>query len=243
MHNGDIDRHPLRRRTIAGALILTVAGALAAGCTRTDDTAAPAPAGPAAPAAPPSSAPAATFFGPDRYGTLTLTTTEKEALAGGELQTEPVSTVLGSNVYAFVGGPKPDPSRMAADAKIEADVEKADDNGFGDSAAGSAQAAKAYADSTQRLVERLEAYLTAGGAEFEDGALTSIAAPPAAATEAGIKRGSTVAELTAAYGGKGLTKKSATAYELPVPGQAGWTMLFEVEKDAVKYMSLGRSGS
>jgi hypothetical protein len=235
MTNGDIDQTTWRRRVVAGALALAVAG-MSAACktTTTDET-------PGAKTAPASSAPAARFFGPDSFGKLSITMTEKDALATGELQTEPVSTVLGENVYSFVGGPEPDPKRMAADEKLEKAVAKADE-GTDTSAAGSAKAARAYADSAQRIVERLEEYLDAGGASFRDGKLTSIAAPKAAATEAGIKRGSTSAELKAAYGSAGLKTSSKSSYELPVAGHAGWTMLFELKDGTVQYMSIGKAG-
>jgi len=237
MHNGDLHRFNLRRRVLVGAFALAVAGSLAA-CTPTDDAGertgdAPAAAG--------GSTPAAKYFGPDSFGTLAVTMTEEEALATGELQTEPVSTVLGKNVYSFVGGPEPDPKQMAADEKTEKAVEKAEKS-TDTSAAGSAKAAKAYADSAQRIVERLEAYLGAGGAAFIGGKLVSIAAPEGAATEAGIKRGSSVAELKAAYEGAGLKASSKTAYELPVTGTPGWTMLFELKGDTVQYMSIGKAG-
>jgi len=236
MDNGDIDRFIWRRRVVVGLLALGVAAAPAA-CTTADATSGDAPAvGSVSP-----SAAAVTYFGPDSFGKLTITMTEKDALATGELQTSPVSTVLGKNVYSFVGGPKPDPKQMAADDKTEEVVKKAD-AGTDQSAAGSAEAAKAYADSAQRIVERLEAYLGAGGASFRDGALESIAAPKGAATEAGIKRGSTLAELKAAYDGTGLKSSSKTAYELPVAGHAGWTILFELKGDTVQYMSIGKSG-
>src|SRR5690349_685916 len=110
MHNGDIDRFGWRRRVVAGALAFGVAGASAACTTAAESGGAASPAGA-------SSAAAAKYFGPDSFGKLTVTMTEKEALASGELQTAPVSTVLGKNVYSFVGGPKPDPKRMALDAK------------------------------------------------------------------------------------------------------------------------------
>ena len=237
MHNGDLHRFTWRRRVVVGLLTLSVAGLTAACKTSTaDGTASVAGAGSAA-----SSAPAVKYFGPDSFGKLTITMSEKDALATGELQTEPVSTVLGKNVYSFVGGPKPDPKRMAADEKLEKAVEKAD-AGTDTSAAGSAKAAKAYADSTQRIVERLEAYLGAGGASFRDGKLSSIAAPKDAVTQAGIKRGSSVAALKAAYAGKGLKSTSKTAYELPVEGHAGWTVLFELKGDTVQYMSIGQAG-
>lgn len=236
MDNGDIDRFSWRRRVVVGLLALGVAAAPAA-CTTAE---AKNGAAPAAGSVAPSEA-AAKHFGPDSFGQLTITMTEKDALATGELQTSPVATVLGKNVYSFVGGPKPDPKQMAADDKTEKAVEKAD-AGTDQSAAGSAKAAKAYADSAQRMVERLEAYLGAGGASFRGGALHSIAAPKGAATEAGIKRGSTLAELKAAYAGKGLESSSKTAYELPVAGHAGWTILFELKGDTVEYMSIGKAG-
>jgi hypothetical protein len=235
MHNGDIDRYTWRRRVVVGALALAVAGTLAACETAAGEQTGDAPAGAAA------SAPAAKHFGPASFGKLAITMTEQEALATGELQTEPVATVLGKNVYSFVGGPKPDPKRMAADEKIEKAVEKAEKS-TDTSAAGSAKAARAYADSTQRIVERLEAYLGAGGASFRDGKLDSIAAPKDAATEAGVKRGSTVAELKAAYGSKGLKTSSKTSYELPVEGHPDWSILFELKGDKVLYMSIGKAG-
>jgi hypothetical protein len=96
-----------------------------------------------------------------------------------------VSTVLGRNVYSFVDGPKPDPSRMAADEKIEKAVQKAEAGGPDKSAKEYADDAKAYAD------------------------------------------------------GKGLKSDSKTAYLLPLTGHSGWTILFELEGDTVKYMSMG----
>ncbi|BCY12218.1 hypothetical protein [Actinoplanes sp. L3-i22] len=188
-----------------------------------------------------SKAPAVNYFGPDRYGKLTLGMTEPAALATGDLQTAPVATVLGKNVYSYPDGPKPDPKRMAADEKIEKDVAKADSGGFGDSAEGSAKAAKAYADSTQRLTDRLIAYLTNGGATFQDGKLTSIAAPAGAVTDAGVKRGSTEAEVLTAYQSKGLKSEGKSAFSVPVAGQDGWTLLLEMDAGKVAYMSLGRA--
>ena len=237
MNNGDLHRFDVRRRMLAGVFALAAGGFLA-GCETTSATDG---AGDAPPAAAASSAPAAKYFGPDSFGKLSITMTEQEALASGELQTEPVSTVLDKNVYSFVGGPKPDPKQMAADEKTEKAVEKAEKS-TDTSAAGSAKAAQAYADSAQRIVERLEAYLGAGGASFQDGKLVSIAAPEGAATEAGVKRGSSLAELKAAYEGKGLKASSKTAYELPVAGHPGWTVLFELKGDTVQYMSIGKAG-
>jgi hypothetical protein len=234
MHNGDIDRNRKRRRLLVGVLALTVAGSLAA-CTTTEHHDANITAGTD------TSQPVVNYFGPDHYGKLTIGMTEKEALATGELQSSPVSTVLGKNVYSFVDGPKPDPKRMAADAKLEQAVKKADAN-TSTSAADSAKGAKTYADSTQRIVDRLVAYLSAGGATFQKGALTDIAAPKDAATEAGIKRGSTLTELKAAYASRGLKGTSKSVYELPVTGKPGWTIMFELGGDTVKYMSLGKAG-
>jgi hypothetical protein len=157
------------------------------------------------------------------------------------LQPSPVSTVLGKNVYSFVGGPQPDPKRMAADQKIEdavAAAEKKNDT----SAAGSAKAAKAYADSTQRLVERMEALLTNGGAAFRGGKLDSIAAPTGVTTVAGVQRGSTLTELKAAYAGQDLKEYAKASYRAPVAGHAGWFLQFELVGDTVKYMSLVQAG-
>lgn len=229
MDNGEIHR----RRFVAGVIALTVAGALSA-CTPASETPVS-----QTPAAATPAAPAVKTFGPDGFGKITVDMTEDAALATGELQTAPVSTVLGRNVHSFADGPKPDPKRMAADEEIEARVKKADQGGSDRSAKEYADDAQAYADSTQRLSERLVAYLEAGGATFEKGVLTSIAAPAGVATEAGIKRGSTRAELTAAYEGKGLKEDSKTAFLLPLTGHDGWTIRFELEGDTVKYMSMG----
>ena len=109
MDNGDIDRFTWRRRVVVGLIALGVAAAPAA-CTSAD-----AKIGDAPTAA--SSTPVAKYFGPDSFGKLSIAMTEKDALATGELQTSPVSTVLGENVYSFVGGPAPDPKQMAADAR------------------------------------------------------------------------------------------------------------------------------
>ncbi|MBG0564837.1 hypothetical protein [Actinoplanes aureus] len=233
MHHGDNRHNNYRFRTAAGALAL-VAGLLTA-CTSDSDKGSENAGGPQATSS--SAAAAAAHFGPDGFGKLKITMSESEALATGDLQTEPVSTVLGKNVYSFTGGPKPDPSRMAADDKIEKDVVKADEGGFGDSAAGDAAAAEAYAKSAQRISDRLIAYMEAGGASFAGGKLVSIAAPESAATEAGIKRGSQLAELKSAY--PKLQEIDENFYELAVEGHSGWTMRFEVEDGVVLYMSLG----
>jgi hypothetical protein len=223
------------RHSLLGVLAVT-AGFLAA-CTPADSGrpgdagTSPAPGSPA-----PASAPAGKFFGPDSFGRLTVAMTEQEALATGELQDKPVSTVSGRNVYSLPGGPKPDPKRMKADEEIAAAAEKAEKS-TDTSAAGSAKAAKAYADETERITARLVAYLDAGGAAFVDGRMVSIAAPVDARTPEGIGRGSTEAELRSAYAGKGLTKDN----ELPLTGHPGWRILFELDSGVVKYMSLGQS--
>lgn len=224
------------RNSKVGVLALAVVTALGA-CTTAAEPAQP---GGAAiePAPPASSAPAVKYFGPDGYGKVTIATTEKEALASGELQAAPVATVLGTNVYSFTGGPKPDPKRMAADVKLEAAVAKAEKDKSDKSAREFADEAQLFADSARRSLDRLVAYLSAGGAQFKGGKLQSIAAPKAAATEAGIKRGSTLAELKAAYGAQGLKSTSKTVYAVPAAGHPGWKLQFELDQGAVKYMSL-----
>lgn len=139
MKNGDIDRIAWRRRVLTGALALGVAGALAA-CTTAADKGGDAPAAAA-------STPAAKYFGPASFGKLTVTMTEQEALASGELRTSPVATVQGKNV-----------------------------------------------------------------------------------------------ELKAAYADQGLKSSSKTAYELPAAGHPGWTVLFELQGETVRYMSIGKAG-
>lgn len=234
MNHGDIDRKG-PRRLLAGAVALLTASLLTA-CTTAEQADAPATA--PAPTTTTSTA-APRHFGPTGYGKLTVTMTEAEALATGDLQTAPVSTVLGRNVYSFTGGPKPDPSRMAADEKLEKQVEAASkDTSSGRSAAEHAKSAELYASSTNRIVERLEAFMTAGGASFTDGRIDSIAAPEDAVTAAGIKRGSTVAELKAAYPGDALKVTSETTYEVAAGDAKGWALQFEVEKDTVKFMAL-----
>ncbi|MEU4426129.1 hypothetical protein AB0F81_36380 [Actinoplanes sp. NPDC024001] len=238
MHNGDNRRNTLRIRAAAGALALTAS--LLAGCTSDSEkgsgtTAAPQPTSGSAAA----SAPAATAsgqFGPEGFGKVTIALPEKEALATGELQAEPVSTVLGRNVYSFTGGPKPDASRMAADEEIEKNVLKADNDELGD-----AETAEAYAKSARRIEQRLADFLEAGGAAYTNGKLVALAAPKEAVTEAGVKRGSKVAELTAAYQGKGLQQADENMYEMPVAGHVGWTMRFEVEDGVVLFMSIGQA--
>ena len=226
------------RNSKVGVLALAVVAGLGA-CTTAAEPAQPGSA--IQPQAPASSAPVVKYFGPDGYGKITIGITEKAALATGELQTAPVATVLGPNTYAFTGGPKPDPERMAADAKLEAAVAKAEKDKSEKSAKEYADEAQLYADSAQRSLDRLVAYLSGGGARFRGGKLDSLAAPKGVATEAGVKRGSTLAELKTAYGTKGLKATGKDAYELPLTGHPGWKMRFELEKGTVLYLSLGAS--
>lgn len=183
-----------------------------------------------------SAAPAVKHFGPAGWGKLTPGMSEQEALASGDLQAAPISTVLGENVYSYVGGPKPDPKRMAADAAIEKRVAAADKLPKNASAAESAKAAQAYADSAQRIADRLIAYLNAGGAAFKNGAMISLAPPKEATTESGIKRGSTLAEVKAAY--PALKNTSKNVYQMPVAGHDDWKMQFEFQSGKVLYMTL-----
>ncbi len=130
---------------------------------------------------------------------------------------------------------------MAADEELEKAVEEADRNP-GTSAQEAADDAQTYADSTVRIADRLIAFLDAGGAAFRDGSLEVVAAPKDATTAEGIKRGSTLAELQAAYGSKGLTKSSDTAYTLAAAGHEGWTLLFELEGDTIALHVAGQVG-
>lgn len=226
MSNGDDYR--IMKRIAAGALALVAVGGLV-GCTPSSQDEKPAAA---------ASKAVVKHFGPAGWGKLTIGMAEPDALATGDLQTAPISTVLGENVYSFVGGPKPDPKRMAADEAIEKRVAQADKLPKDASAAESAKAAQAYADSAQRIADRMTAYLTAGGASFRAGSLTSIAAPKDATTESGVKRGSTLAEVKAAYQAQGLTNSSKSVYQLPVTGHDDWRLQFEFEGDTVAYLTL-----
>ncbi|WP_212996486.1 hypothetical protein [Winogradskya consettensis] len=233
MFDGEISLKTTRACAAVAALAATAALAACNPGTDTPAVSSPPVSSPSASVAAPS------YFGSDGYGKLTIGMSEKDALATGDLRTDPVSTVLDKNVYSFADGPEPDAKQMAFDEKIEKAVEAADKS-TDTSAAGSAKAAKAYADSTQRLYDRLIAYLTDGGASFTKGKLVSIAADKDAETEAGIKRGSKVAELKTAYDGKGLTGNDKDGYELPITGHNGWRIRFEADKGTIKYMSLGK---
>lgn len=227
------------------------AALLAAGCTSGGD------------AAKQESA-ATNYFGPAGFGKLKPGMTKDEAVATGDLGASPVAVASGCDDYSFVDGPKPDPEKMAADAAVEkaySDAVKAADEleakvgpfpgpdasadefaahaqRSADSAAASSAVANAAAESTKRIADRIEAANASGGVSFGQGKLRLIGAPPAAKTAEGIGRGSTVAELKAAYESKGLTTKSEGRFELPVAEHAGWTLNFDVEKDKVIFLLL-----
>lgn len=239
---------------VAGVLALT----LLAGCSPESDAAAPQ----AAPSNAAPSAAAPNAFGPEGFGKLTLTMTEQEALATGELGPSPVAVVTGCRDYSFKDGPAPDPGRMAADAKLEKRyqaAQKAADKAnrkadkklrpnasaqeYADSAQDSADAAAASskalelnAASMRRAADRTAAFTQAGGASFGGGKLRVLVAPPPARTAAGIARGSTVEQLQSAY--QGLKETSAGRFEVPVADRPGWSFTFDVEKGKVAYFLL-----
>jgi hypothetical protein len=237
-HTRPIDEHPCRvlyaarmiyggserngrRRLLAGALALAAATLTACSSGQRED---------------PPAAAAPQHFGPAGYRKLTLTMSEADALAAGDLRSAPSSTVQGWKVYSFADGPQPDPSRMAADEKLEKELETAEKDAA--SMAGQARVLELRAASMRRMADRLTGFMDAGGASFTDGRIDSIAAPKEAATEAGIKRGSTLAELRTAYQSKDLRSTSEHMYVLPVEGNPGWVLQFEIENDAVKFMAL-----
>jgi hypothetical protein len=229
MFNGDDLR--IRRWLAAGMAAAIVTGGVA-GCTTAtkDDKPAAAATG--------SASPAVKHFGPAGWGKLTPGMSEQDALATGELQTAPVSTVLQEHVYSYVGGPKPDPKRMKADEAIEKRAAAAEKLPKDASAAELARATQALADSASRLADRMTAYLDAGGATFRGGKLVTLAPPAEATTEAGIKRGSTLAEVKTAYDAQGLKNTSKSIYQLPVAGHDGWHLQFEMDGNKVLYMTL-----
>jgi hypothetical protein len=226
MFNGDDVRI---RRWVAAGLAAVVVGGGVAGCQPSKEEAKPASV---------QSPPAVKHFGTAGWGKLTAGMSEQDALVSGELQTAPVSTVLDENVYSLVGGPQPDPKRMAADAAIEKRVAAADKLPKDASAAELAKGTRAYADSTTRMADRMKAYLDAGGATFKGGTMVSLAPPAEATTEAGVKRGSTLAQVKAAYQGAGLVNSSKGIYQLPVAGHDQWRLQFEFDGDKVLYMTL-----
>jgi hypothetical protein len=239
MIDGDLGSATRRRRTFA-MLGLAAAVLAAAGCTP-DKAATPAAI---------TSVAAPAYFGPDGFGKLKVSMTEDAAVATGDLGAAPIAVVTGCHDYSYAGGPSPDPKRMAADAKLEKDYEKAnkaaDKAPTGTSAADSAKAAKlmadaakAAADSTERIAQRTEEFAKAGGASFGQGRMRLLYAPPKAATAEGIAVGSTEAELKSAYAAKGLTAaESVGRWEMPVSGQAGWKFTVDVAAGKVAALLL-----
>lgn len=225
------------RRAMLGTLSFAVAGTLATACSTAPEPAAGSSGASGAPVLEPVAATTLLPFGADGFGHLTIDIEEKDALATGDLHPEPISTVQNKTVYSFTGGPAPDPAKMAEDLKLEEEVAQAD-NHTSTSADVNANAAQIYADSARRTLERMEAFLDAGGAAFRRGSLDTLAAPKDAATAEGIKRGSKRADLLAAYENRGLAKASDGSYRMPAG--RGWTITFEMDGDTVKYMSLSK---
>ncbi|WP_051799552.1 hypothetical protein [Catenuloplanes japonicus] len=223
------------RRAMLGTLSFVVAGTMATACSTTPEAV---PGGGGASGGPllePVAATSLLPFGPDGFGHLTVDIAEEDALATGDLQPDPISTVQNRTVYSFTGGPAPDPAKMAEDLKLEDEVAKAD-NHTSTSAEANANAAQLYADSARRTLERMNAFLDAGGAAFRRGSLDTLAAPKDAATAEGIKRGSKRADLLAAYENRGLARASDGSYRMPAG--RGWTITFDMDGDTVKFMSL-----
>src|SRR5688572_10803033 len=67
----------------------------------------------------------ATAFGPDGFGKLKIGMTKDEAIATGALGPSPVAVVTGCDDYSFLGGPLPEPARMALEAAAEKQYEAA----------------------------------------------------------------------------------------------------------------------
>ncbi|MEO6084394.1 MAG: hypothetical protein ABIQ18_14940 [Umezawaea sp.] len=207
--------------------------------------------------------PAVTTFGPAGWGKLTPGMTKDQALATGDLGADPVNVLGGCQDHSFADGPKPDPARMAADAEVEQKyqdaVRKSDelDAALGESpaagasadefathaeraaaaAAASSDVATLAAESTDRIVARLEASTASGGVSFGEGKLRLIGAPPAARTAEDIGRGSTEEQLKKAYEGKGLVNDGGR-YSMPVTDHAGWKLGFDVTDGKVTYLLL-----
>jgi hypothetical protein len=226
-----------RRRALLGTLGFAMAGTLATACSTTPAAEAGGTGASGAPVLAPVAATTPLPFGPDGFGHLTVEIAEEDALATGDLHPAPISTVQNRTVYSFTGGPAPDPVKMAEDLTLEDEVAKAD-NHTSTSADANANAAQIYADSARRTLERLEAFLDAGGAAFRRGSLDALAAPKDAATAEGIKRGSKRAELLAAYENRGLAKASDGSYRMPAG--RGWTITFDMDGDTVRFMSLSK---
>lgn len=203
-------------------------------------------------------------FGPAGFGKLTLAMTEQQARATGDLGPSPVSVASGCRDYSFADGPAPDPARMAKDADLEKRyqaAEKAADAAgeradrplrrnasaqeYAESARRSADSAQAIskaltlsAETSRRAAERTAAFTRAGGASFAKGKLRVLMAPAKARTAAGISRGSTAEQIRAAYAAQGLTSSSSDRLEVPDAGGPGWTLAFNMERNAVAAMML-----
>lgn len=114
------------------------------------------------------------------------------------------------------------------------------------SAAQSAANAKVYAESAQAIADRAvlrdardKAFAATGRVSFGAGGLRELAVPADARTAEGIGAGSTVEQLKAAYGAKGLEpNKSGTFYRVPVEGGATRQYEFRVEGDKVTTVAL-----
>ena len=205
----------------------------------------------------------ATAFGPDRFGKLKIGMTRDEALATGALGPAPVAVVTGCEDYSFLGGPLPEPARMALEASAEKQYEAAKkendeiraqlDAHRGQSAqdfaaraellAKSAEALKkmsvASAESSARSSFRVRRANEHGGVSFGQGKLRLISAPPFAKTAEGIGRESSVSELRKAYEGRGMVEDRGR-YEVPV--EPGWVLAFDVEGGKVtNFLLLSKS--
>ncbi|SDM26023.1 hypothetical protein [Allokutzneria albata] len=181
----------------------------------------------------------ATDFGPDGFGKLKIGMTKDEAIATGALGPSPVAVVTGCDDYSFLGGPLPEPARMALEAAAEKQYEAAKkendeiraqlDAHRGQSAqdfaaradllARSAEALKkmsvASAESSARSSFRVRRANEHGGVSFGQGKLRLISAPPFAKTAEGIGRESSVADLQKAYEGRGMVEDRGR-FEVPV---------------------------
>jgi hypothetical protein len=197
------------------------------------------------------STPAAKVFGPQGFGKLSLGMTTEAALATGELAPAPTSQLDGCADYSFAGGPAPDPARMAAEAEAEKKAAEAkrvsaEVNAKADEPLPANAGAKEYAESAARFADganaiaasaeaaeavtakrdaRTVAFGASGGASFGKSGLVSLAAPVGVKTAEGIGRESTMDELKAAYGTRGLAEENGS-FTLPVAEKPGWVYRF-----------------
>ncbi|GAA3987281.1 hypothetical protein GCM10022247_01990 [Allokutzneria multivorans] len=210
----------------------------------------------------------ATAFGPDRFGKLKIGMTKDEAIATGALGPGPVAVVTGCEDYSFVGGPLPEPARMALEAAAEKsyDAAKKENDDIrvkldehrakgGKSAedyavsadlfAKSAEALKkmsvASAESSARSSFRIRRSNEFGGVSFGGGKLRLISAPPFAKTEEGVGRGTSVADLKKAYEGRGMVEDRGR-YSVAVEGKPEWKLAFDVEDGKVASFLMLSSG-